>query len=259
MAKQLIDLSVAIEHDLPSDPPEMIPSIEYRDHRAGAEMMAAFYSIDDPDRDLPGGMGWATERVTCSTHSGTHMDAPWHYHPTAEGGAPAWTIDQVPLDWCMGDGAVLDFSDREDGFAIGVEDLEAAMDKVHYRPKARDIVLIRTGAMEHWGTPQYMMAGAGATREATLWLIEQGIRVVGTDAWSWDVPLLLQAQRYAKTGDSSIIWEGHFGGIERWYLQMEKRCNLHLLPPTGFTVICFPVKIKNASAGWVRAVAVVDK
>jgi len=30
------------------------------------------------------------------------------------------------------------------------------------------------------------------------------------------------------------------------------------LPPTGFTVACFPVKIRSASAGWTRAVAILD-
>ena len=30
------------------------------------------------------------------------------------------------------------------------------------------------------------------------------------------------------------------------------------LPATGFTIACFPVKIRGASAGWTRAVAIFD-
>jgi kynurenine formamidase len=39
---------------------------------------------------------------------------------------------------------------------------------------------------------------------------------------------------------------------------MEKLCNLEQLPPDGFTVACFPHKIKRGSAGWTRAVALFD-
>jgi kynurenine formamidase len=39
---------------------------------------------------------------------------------------------------------------------------------------------------------------------------------------------------------------------------MEKLHNLDQLPASGFTVACFPVKIKAASAGWVRAVAMLE-
>ena len=40
---------------------------------------------------------------------------------------------------------------------------------------------------------------------------------------------------------------------------MEKLGNLHALPDHGFTVACFPVKIHRASAGWVRAVAIIEE
>jgi kynurenine formamidase len=82
--------------------------------------------------------------------------------------------------------------------------------------------------------------------------------MVGTDAWSWDAPFALTAARYAETGDASIIWEGHRAGMDQGYCQIEKMTNLEVLPPTGFTVCCFPVKIKAASAGFTRAVAILE-
>ena len=54
------------------------------------------------------GHGWAVEQIALSTHTGTHVDAPYHYHPTMNGGEPAWTVDEVPLDWFIGDGVVVD-------------------------------------------------------------------------------------------------------------------------------------------------------
>jgi kynurenine formamidase len=85
------------------------------------------------------------------------------------------------------------------------------------------------------------------------------VRVVGTDAWSWDAPFSFIADRFARTGDASIVWEGHKAGRVRPYYQMEKLQNLDALPGHGFTVACFPVKIERASAGWVRAVAIFDE
>ena len=43
MAKRIVDLSIAIESSLPSDPPAMIPQIDYVDHTQGAEQMKEFY------------------------------------------------------------------------------------------------------------------------------------------------------------------------------------------------------------------------
>lgn len=119
-----------------------------------------------------------------------------------------------------------------------------------------DIVLLRTGADKWWGKKEYLMAGAGMSAEATLWLIDHGAHVVGTDGWSWDVPLPIEAEEFARNGDASIIWEGHRVGREKAYCHIEKLTNLDQLPLTGFTVSCLPVKIKDASAGWCRCVAI---
>ena len=127
---------------------------------------------------------------------------------------------------------------------------------VHNQLKPLDIVLLHTGAQKNYGRTEYRITGCGVGREATLWLLRQGVKVVGTDAWSWDVPLPLVAKEFAKTKDPSVIWEGHLAGMEMEYYQMEKMTNLDLLPVTGFQVICFPIKIKGGSAGWVRSIAV---
>ncbi len=82
------------------------------------------------------------------------------------------------------------------------------------------------------------------------------MKIVGTDGWSWDAPFSATAKRYAETHDASLIWEGHKAGSEIGYCQLEKLHGLEQLPATGFTVICFPVKITAASAGWTRCVAV---
>lgn len=258
MGRRLVDLSIAIEDGLPSDPLQMIPKIQYVLHEEGAQSMMSFFPGITKE-ELPKGLGWALEILTLSSHSGTHLDAPWHYHPTMDGGKAALTIDEIPLDWCVGDGVVLDFRGFADGYLVKPRDVENELERIGYQLKPGDIVLVMTGADRYWGRPEYLVKGCGMGREATLWLVERGIRVVGTDAWSWDRPLPLIAQEYAKTKDPSAIWEGHFAGIEKGYCHMEKLTNLDQLPPFGFTVICFPVKIKRGSAGWVRAVAMIEE
>jgi len=256
--KHFIDLSISIEPDLPSDPPMMIPKIDYIDHAKGAEQMKDFFPGITKEH-LPNGLGWALEFLTLTTHSGTHLDAPYHYHPTMDKGKPALTIDKIPLEWCFNDGVVLDFRHKDDGQRITVYDVEKELDRIHYDIKPLDIVLIQTGADEFWGTQEYLVKGAGMDRESTLYLTEKGVKVAGIDAWSWDRPLAFLAKEFEETGDPKVIWEAHFAGIEIGYCHMEKMANLSSIGrPYGFTVCCFPVKIKGASAGWTRPVAIID-
>lgn len=257
--KRFIDLSISIEPHLPSDPPMMIPKIDYVNHQTGAEQMKEFFP-GVTSGDLPSGLGWALEMISLTTHSGTHLDAPYHYHPTMDQGKPALTVDEIPLEWCFNDGVLLDFTHKSDGDRITVEDLEKELDRIAYQLNPLDIVLIQTGADEAWGTERYLTRGAGMTRESTLFLLEKGVKVVGIDAWSWDRPLPYLAQEFQRTKDPKVIWEAHFAGIDIGYCHMEKMANLGAIGrPHGFTVCCFPVKIKGASAGWTRPVAILNE
>lgn len=255
--KRFVDLSISIEANLPSDPPMMIPKIEYIDHVMGAEQMKDFFP-GVTKKDLPGGLGWALEAISLTTHSGTHMDAPYHYHPTMDRGRPALTIDEIPLEWCFNDGVLLDFRHKMDGERITVEDIKKELRRIKYEIKPLDIVLIQTGADDAWGSKEYLIKGAGMDKESTLFLTEQGVRVAGIDAWSWDRPLPFLAKEFQETGNSRVIWEAHFAGIEIGYCHMEKMANFTAIGKSfGFTVCCFPVKIKGASAGWVRPIAII--
>lgn len=257
--KRFVDLSISIEPDLPSDPEMMIPKIDFIDHKKGAEQMKDFFPGLKEDQS-PRGMGWAIEFLTLTTHSGTHLDAPYHYHPTMDKGKEALTIDKIPLDWCCNDGVCLDFRHKKDGERISAADLDKALNQINYEIKPLDIVLIQTGADAFWGREEYLVKGAGMDRESTLFLLEKGVKVVGIDAWSWDRPLPFLAREFQETGDPKMIWEAHFAGIEIGYCHMEKMANLSDIGRShGFVVCCFPIKIKGASAGWTRPVAIIDE
>ena len=81
---------------------------------------------------------------------------------------------------------------------------------------------------------------------------------LGTDAWSWDAPFSITAKRFAESKDPSIIREGHRASMEIGYRHIEKLTNLDQLPAAGLLISCFPYKLKAASAGFVRAVAIFE-
>lgn len=261
MTRQIIDISISLDNDVVSDPPSGRPRIHYFHHHETVERMAKHFPTLLP-QDLPDEAGWAVERVEMSTHSGTHLDAPWHFHPTMNGasGQPerAWTIDQVPLDWCLQPGVKLDFRHFADGYVVTAADVQRELDRIGHRLRPLEIVLVNTRAGECFGEPDYLAAGCGMGREATRFLLDQGVRLTGTDAWSWDAPFVHTREQVEATGDKSLIWEGHKVGKDIGYCHLEKLHNLPALPPHGFIVSCFPVKVTAASAGWTRAVAIID-
>ncbi len=257
MVRRFIDLSVPLQAGIKSDPPGLEPRIEYMDHVAGAAEAMRMFPGMKPEH-LPDGQAWAAERVQITTHNGTHLDAPYHYHSTMDGGKPAATIDQIPLDWCFRPGVKLDFRSKPDGYVCTAGDVEEELKRIGYELKPLDIVLVNTSAGTAYGRDDYVQKGCGMGREATLYLTERGVRVTGIDGWSWDAPFFYTRKRIEETGDWSLFWEGHKAGRVTGYCHMEKLSNLEALPAFGFTVCCFPVKVEKASAGWTRAVAILD-
>ena len=257
MARKLIDISVPLQNDVPADPPGNHPTIQYIDHQQSLPHMLPFFAGLKAE-DLPDGQGWAVERVQLSTHNGTHLDAPWHFHPTMNRGERAWTIDEVPLEWCLQPGVKLDFRHLPDGYVATAADVESELKRIGHTLSPLEIVVVNTAAGAAYGQPDYVARGCGMGREATLYLTERGVRITGTDAWSWDAPFIHTAKKFAETGDAGLIWEGHRAGMVRAYGHIEKLTNLDQLPATGFTISCFPYKIHKASAGFCRAVAIFE-
>ena len=146
----------------------------------------------------------------------------------------------------------------EDGYVVTPNDIKAELKRINYEIKPFDIVLVNTSAGKHYGADDYLLKGCGIGKDATIFLLEKGVKITGTDAWSWDAPFAHTAEKYRQTKDSSIIWEGHRAGMEKAYCHMEKLSSLEKLPDYGYTISCFPFKIKKASAGFIRAVAILD-
>lgn len=253
---RIIDLSKPIRFNV-EDPWFMRVKIKHKPHKA-ARWLIRFLGL--PFRLFPKDfVGWADDTIKhMGVHATTHLDAPWHYYPTVAG-QPAKTIDEIPLEWCYGDGVVIDMTHKADFDVISLQDIQEYLTTKGISLQAGMIVLIRTGRDKFNGTKQFAEVGTGMSKEATEWLIDQGIRVMGIDQWGWDLPMRYMIQKAKESGNRDLFWQAHLVGREKEYCHIEQLVNLGALPPTGFKVCVFPLKIVGASAAPARVVAILNE
>jgi kynurenine formamidase len=270
----IVDLSLPLTNRIQSE--KIRPRIRHVNHKKGAcvlglewltigsrceRLRKIFSYIVGSERlvrkDFPDEMGLAFDVVRTSTHCGTHVDAPLHFGPFSEN-KKSESIDELPLEWFYGNGVLIDVRYKGAGELISVEDIESSLRNVDYEIKPYDIVLIWTGSDKLWGGKEYVHKYPGMSREATEWLIDRGVKVIGIDAWGFDKPPSLMLKDYFKTRDKRCLYPSHFLGRERKYCHIEKMANFDKITrPFGFKVICFPIKIQGGTAAWVRAVAII--
>lgn len=270
----IIDLSVAISSE--NWEPEPV-GIDRIDHTAGADKLGksaqyfhrrkGWRGFLDPlfsrrrrlidHRDFPDQMGLSQMFYRLSTHTGTHVDAPFHYGWRKDAKTLPCTISEIPLAWCYGAGILLDFStDHEEIDATNVaQQCEIAGLSV----SPGDIVLINTGASRLFGRREYFVDYRPIKPSAVSYLLDRGVKVIGTDAFSFDAPFLEMIEAYRITGDPAVLWPAHMMGRDRPYLQIERLGNLDCLPrASGFKVSCLPIKLEHADAAWSRVVAIFE-
>ncbi|WP_165968324.1 cyclase family protein [Saccharopolyspora elongata] len=259
----LIDLTRTLDpadRDLLPEPlrtlaPVIAPNVDYA-HPAGSGREQFASAMQCRVEDLPDGEGWGSELLTdFSTHLGTHVDAPLHYGSTCEG-KPARTITDIALEelWC--EAIVLDLRGRcAANTAISVDALESALAENGAPIPAGGAVLLRTGQERYSLADLEFFQYPGMSREGTLFLAERGAKVLGTDAAGWDLSFAVMARKFRASGDNSVLWDGHRAGREREVFIVQQMANLAALPPSGFRVAFFPIKIARASAAPARVVA----
>ena len=252
---KIIDLSKPIQYNA-GDPWFMRVRIKHKAHRK-AKWLIQFLGL--PTKLFPSGFtGWADDTIKqMGVHSTTHIDAPWHYSPTCNG-QPTKTAEQIPLEYCYAQGLIVDMQHKPDFEVITSKDIQDFLNKNNLNLTPGMIVLIKTGRDRLMGTKDFYKKGTGMSAEATEWLIDQGIKVMGIDQWGWDLPLPYMVKKAKETTDDKLFWEAHLVGKEKEYYHIEQLTNLDQLPLSGFKVAVFPLKIVGASAAPVRAVAIIE-
>lgn len=224
---------------------------------AGKERFAKGERVVRPD-EVPEGEMLSLEIVHASVHMGTHVDAPFHYG-SKSGGKPSKKIMELPLEWCYGPGVLLDFTYLKYPENISKSHVVEALGRIRYTLKANDIVLIYTGSDKFLGTADYVNKYVGMLPDALEFILDQGVRMLGIDAIGLDRPCFEMFGEFLATKDKAKIWPCHFLGRRREYAHMERLGNLGSIPsPTGFTVSCLPVKVRDAGAAWARVVAMIE-
>jgi kynurenine formamidase len=194
------------------------------------------------------GTTWLTAScvIVQGDHVGTHIDSLRHLRKDAPG------PEGIPIEFCFGDGVLLDFRDKPAGYGITVEDVQEALRKINYTIKPLDIPLIWTGAGAYNDSERYLSEHSGMTGEATNWLLDQGVKVTGIDAITYDRPVKTMFEK-------KEFWPAHKVMIDREYYHLENMMNFEQLPrPTGFKLSVFPVKWVMSTASPVRAVAIFE-
>jgi kynurenine formamidase len=208
---RIVDLSHAITADMPVWPGTPRPD---------------FSELCTIARD-----GFAEHSIRMSSHTGTHLDAPAHI---IEGGD---TLDRLDIGQYHGKGILIDLRD----VAGGDITREALMP---FGPliDMSEFVMLHTGWGRFWGQACYDRDYPVLTDDAASWIAGFGLKGIGIDAPSFDVP---------GAGSYPI----HRLLLGSGILLIENLANLFLLPETGFFLSIFPLGIAGAEACPVRAIA----
>jgi kynurenine formamidase len=198
--------------------------------------------------------GYNLHTLSFGTHTGTHLDAPFHFFDDAP------TVDQIPLEWLVSrDVIVVNLSETvEDRQEIGWDLLEGACcDLVQAEGPSNTfindhiprVVLVCTGWSKYWGTPRYY-DHPFLSRSAAVALLRHGIRILGVDTLSPD-----QSHLEPSGADDYGVHEEILGSGG---LIVENLTNLKALTGEAsgeFRVNFVPMNVKGCDGAPVRAFA----
>ena len=224
MIMKIIDLSVTLRKDVISLVPGH-PDFDLKD----------FHFHDEDFR--------SNSFLQISTHTGTHVDAPYHF---IEDGV---TIDQLPLEKIVGKAILVDL--RKASSPQREFTLDQIRQAVGRKKITGNIVILHSGWMkEKWGTNEFYSENPFLTQEAVNWLVEQTISSVGVD-FSIDNP---------NQGDVPL--KQRFP-IHRTFLRhgiphIENLCNLELIDREEFLFIALPLKLYQCNGAPARAIAIIE-
>lgn len=232
--------------------PEKVDFFEIT-HSEGAKILGASANLSN--KDFPDGIAINTERVKLTTHTGTHLDAPYHFSPYTKK-EKSLLISEIPLEWCWGKGKLIDLSDSKCEDAVSINEIMEYLDRTSLIINKNDIVLINTGADKYWNTEKYFTSFRGISKSATEFLLDFGVNIIGVDSFGFDPPFHKMITEYTKTQNKGCLWPAHVLGRTRRYCHIERLTNLKSLNfLEDYYISCLPIKM-NTGASWIRAVAI---
>jgi kynurenine formamidase len=178
--------------------------------------------------------GYRELKMHMFTHTGTHIDAPYHIIRDAP------TLDRLPFESFIGSAIVVDCKALA-GKQIGLEFLR----KFEKQIAITDFLLLKSGWSDKWGSDDYFYDFPTLTIESAEWLTNFKLKGIGLDCISLDI-----------VNSHELL--NHHIVLGKGMVIIENLTNLDILPDEGFIFQCFPLKIESADGSPVRALAVLN-
>ena len=192
---RIVDLSVALKANIASDPPSMLPTIEYIDHKQGAQDFAMMFPGLKPEH-LPDGEARRSSASPSPPTTARIWTRPGISTRTM-GGKPAMKIDEIPLEWCFSAGREARLPRQARRLCVHAPPTsKRELDRIGYQLKPLDIVLVNTAAGTAYGEPDFVDNRLRHGPRGDALSARAGVRVTGTDGWSWDAPFSTPRKRY---------------------------------------------------------------
>ena len=214
---KIIDLTLTVSDEIPTFPGSPQPS---------------FIPWENVKED-----GYNLELLFLSTHTGTHMDAPYHF---LEKGAK---IHEISLKKLVSE-AVLIKSKKKGGESITKIDIQK-FEKKHGKIASFSSVIFYTGWQRNLQKKYYFTKNPGLSVSAAKYLASKKINLVGVDSPSIDL---------GKDSKFSV----HQIFAKKGILIVENLANLEKIKSSKFHLVVLPLKLKNATGSPVRAIAFVE-
>ena len=180
----------------------------------------------EPISRISHGDGANVSLLKLGSHTGTHVDAPFHF---VEGGT---TIDRVPLDVLVGECFVCEIRSSE---SITISELEGL-------PEGCRRVLFKTSNSDLWKDGRFHTDFVYLDPAAAAWLVDRGVVLVGIDYLSVD--------RF-KSGTHPT----HLRLLESGVVAVEG-LDLSGVTQGTYFLVCLPLKIRDGDGAPARAILV---
>jgi kynurenine formamidase len=228
----ILDISREVGPDIPVYPGHV--GVAFWEHLTHEQVRVQRLPPDSPFR------GYAVRGMVASEHVSTHVDAVWHFNPER----PDLTIDKVGLEQLITPAAWIDVSDVPPRTHITLQRVRRALDEAGVELRPGMTLMYHTGVSRLWDDPlRFTAEYPGLDREASEWLLDQGLVNVATDAPSTDHP-----------ADSA--YSNHHTHGERLVIHTEMVANMDRIPRhDGFWVGFFPLRLVGGTGSPARAIA----
>jgi kynurenine formamidase len=185
--------------------------------------------------------------LTLGSHTGTHIDAPYHFIKDGK------KIDELPVQRFVGDGVLVDVSAKSDRELIEPGDVEPYENEI----AEGDFVILKTGRDKYFGTSKYYFHPYLSPEGARL-LLKMGVSLVGIDALNVD-PTYHDSQdsdpsAIALPDEETYGYPVHDILLGNDILIVENLCNLDKIKPVKGVYSFLPLKLKDSDGSPIRAV-----